>query len=273
MSESLVMDRRSTVEEAPPAPRARAARAEAPALQVAWARHEDEVREAQRLRFKVFAGEMGARLSPPPGTPPGHDADAFDGHCEHLLVRVGQAGGTPGPLVGTYRVLMPAAARRLGGYYTDTEFELTPLERLRPTMAELGRACVDPAWRTGGVILTMWSALAGFMNANGVAAMIGCASVPIADGGHAAASLYARLSEQALVPPAERVRPRLPLPIESLRDDVEVEPPALIKGYLKCGARLLGAPAWDPDFHTADLPMLLRLADLPEGYRRRFLGG
>ena len=47
---------------------------------------------------------------------------------------------------------------------------------------------------------------------------------------------------------------------------------ALIKGYLRCGAKVLGAPAWDPDFNTADLPMLLRIDDLPPRYRKHFLG-
>jgi putative hemolysin len=110
------------------------------------------------------------------------------------------------------------------------------------------------------------------MHANGVATMIGCASVPMFDGGHAAANLYHRLCGEYLVPEAERVAPRLPLPVEALRNELDAEPPALVKGYLKCGARLQGAPAWDPDFNTADLPMLLRLADLPASYRRRFLG-
>ena len=68
------------------------------------------------------------------------------------------------------------------------------------------------------------------------------------------------------------MRPRLPLPVDDLRQDLEVEPPALIKGYLKCGAKVLGAPAWDPDFGTADLPMLLDLADLPPSFRKRFIG-
>jgi putative hemolysin len=40
---------------------------------------------------------------------------------------------------------------------------------------------------------------------------------------------------------------------------------------LRCGAKVLGAPAWDPDFHTADLPMLLRMSDMPARYRRHFL--
>ena len=51
-----------------------------------------------------------------------------------------------------------------------------------------------------------------------------------------------------------------------------VEPPALIRGYLRLGAKVLGAPAWDPDFNSADLPMLMRIADLPSRYRKHFLG-
>jgi putative hemolysin len=268
MSESLGLG--GLLEERCVAPQ-RARRVERPALEVTWARHLDEVRAAQRLRYQVFAEEMGARLQPPAGTPEGHDVDGFDPHCEHLLVRATDNHGVS-RLVGTYRVLMPAAARRLGGYYSETEFDLAPLQRLRPYMAELGRSCVDASWRSGGVILMMWSKLAEFMNANGVAAMIGCASVPMVDGGHAAASLWQRLKGEHLVPEGQRVAPKLALPVEALRCDLEVEPPPLIKGYLKCGARILGAPAWDPDFNTADLPMLLRLADLPDAYRRRFLG-
>ena len=48
--------------------------------------------------------------------------------------------------------------------------------------------------------------------------------------------------------------------------------PPLIKGYLRLGAQVLGAPAWDPDFNTADLPMLMRIGDLPARYRKHFLG-
>ncbi|HEY0202205.1 MAG TPA: GNAT family N-acetyltransferase, partial [Burkholderiaceae bacterium] len=37
---------------------------------VSWARHLDEVRQAQRLRYTVFVTEMGARLG---AQLPGHD--------------------------------------------------------------------------------------------------------------------------------------------------------------------------------------------------------
>ena len=102
--------------------------------------------------------------------------------------------------------------------------------------------------------------------------MIGCASVGMRDGGHVAASLWEQLRHTHLAPIECQVHARLPLPVHELRSDLAVEPPPLIKGYLRCGARLLGAPAWDPDFGTADLPMMLRIADLPLRYRRHFAG-
>ena len=241
-------------------------------LEALWARDLDDVRAAQRLRHRVFAGEMGARLPTLPGMPEGHDIDLYDRFCEHLIVRTVATADEPSQVVGTYRLLTPAAARLVGGLYSEQEFDLVRLARLRPKMAELGRSCVDPAWRTGGVILLLWSSLTEFMHRNGLEHMVGCASVPMRDGGHVAASLWHRLSRTHLAPIEHRVMPRLPLPVEELRQDLEVEPPALIKGYLKCGARVLGAPAWDPDFGTADLPMMLSLKDLPEAYRRRFIG-
>jgi putative hemolysin len=238
------------------------------ALDVSWARETSDIRAAQRLRHQVFAEEMGARLSTPPGSPAGHDIDVFDPYCEHLLVRTADASRQ---VIGTYRVLTPESARRLGGWYSDTEFDLTRLRPLQSRMAELGRSCVHAEHRSGAVILALWAALAGFMVRNGLDTMIGCASIPMHDGGHMAASLWEQLRKTHLAPIEHQVQPRLALPVDDLRRDLPVEAPALIKGYLRCGAKVLGPPAWDPDFNTADLPMMLRLRDMPERYRRHFL--
>jgi putative hemolysin len=242
-------------------------------LHVRWARHLDEVRQAQRLRWRVFAGEMGAQLHSPPGTPERHDIDRFDEHCEHLLVCTSPDADSPGEVVGTYRVLTPTGAQQAGGWYSETEFDLSPLHGERHRVAELGRSCTDPAWRHGGVILMLWSSLTAFMQRNRLDLMIGCASVPMLDGGHAAASLWKRLSATHLAPAHWRVQPRLPLPVDHLRDDLPVEPPPLVKGYLRCGAQVLGAPAWDPDFGVADLPMVMDLSRMYGAYRARLLRG
>lgn len=234
---------------------------------VSWASHLDEVREAQRLRYQVFAGEMGARLT---GSEPGHDIDLFDDYCEHLLVR-DQASGD---VVGTYRVLTPAQAKRVGSTYSDTEFDLTRLRSLRDRMVELGRSCVHADHRHGGVILALWGALAEFMERNQLDTMIGCASIPMQChglvSGQAAASIWHQVKQTHLAAIEYHVRPRLPLPVEQFDHSVVIEPPALIKGYLRLGAKVLGAPAWDPDFNSADLPMMMRIQDLPSRYRKHF---
>jgi len=238
-------------------------------ISVSWARHLDEVRAAQRLRYEVFAGEMGARLST---SIEGHDVDLFDDFCEHLLVR----DDASERVIGTYRVLTPAQARRVGSTYSDTEFDLARLRHLRERMVELGRSCVHADHRQGGVILALWGALAGFMNRNGLATMIGCASIPMCHNGvtsgDAAASIWRQMSATHLAPIQYHVQPRLPLPVHRLDDTLDIEPPALIKGYLRLGAKVLGPPAWDPDFNAADLPMLMRIEDLPARYRKNFLG-
>ena len=243
-----------------------------PPLEVLWARHADEVQAAQQLRWRVFVQEMGARLTPPAGTPPRLDVDVFDAHCEHLLVRTVETADQAAQVVGTYRVLTPAAARRVGGLYSDGEFDLVRLARLRPQLAELGRSCTAPEWRRGGVMLMLWSQLGSFMHRNAIERVVGCASVPMHDGGHLAADLWHTLRHTHLATADEQVRPRLPLPVHQLGTGRTAEPPALIKGYLKCGGKVLGPPAWDPDFGTADLPMMLRLSDMPAPHRRRFIG-
>ncbi len=101
---------------------------------------------------------------------------------------------------------------------------------------------------------------------------MGCASVGTRDGGHFAASLWRQLRASHLAEPAIQVTARLPLPVAQLDHGSTVAAPPLIKGYLRCGARVLGAPAWDPDFNTADLPLIKRWRNLPPRYRRHFLG-
>lgn len=238
-------------------------------LSVNWACHLDEVREAQRLRFKVFAQEMGARLATPLA---GHDVDMFDPYCEHLLVR----DVATSEVVGTYRVLTPAQARRIGSTYSDLEFDLTRLRSLRDRTVELGRSCVHEDYRQGAVIMALWGALAGFMDRNKLDTMMGCASIPMdyqgLKTGAAAASIWHQLKQNHLAAIEHQVHPRLPLPLDRFDSTVAVEAPALIKGYLRLGAKVMGPPAWDPDFNSADLPMLMRIDDMAPRYRRHFLG-
>lgn len=232
---------------------------------VALAVDDAEIREAQRLRHQVFADEMGARLS---SAVPGHDVDAFDPYCDHLLVRE----LARGEVVGTYRILPPDAAKRIGGYYSEQEFDLGRLDFLRPRMAELGRSCVHRDHRSGSVIARLWMGLADYMTRHRYETIIGCASIGMADGGHVAASVCRQVVAHHLAPVEWRVRPHTRLPVESLDDGRIATLPPLIKGYTRLGALVCGEPAWDPDFNTADLLMLLPMTQLNRSYARRFVG-
>ncbi len=232
-------------------------------LAMSFARNASEVAEAQRLRYTVFAEEMGARLE---SAAEGVDSDRFDAHCEHLLVRDVDTS----EVVGTYRILSPLAARQAGGYYSEQEFDLSRLAHLRHSMVEVGRSCIHPGYRSGGVIILLWTGLARYMIENRHEYLIGCASMSMADGGHAAASIFRALEAEHMSPLEYRVFPRCRLPLESL-DAVMAELPPLVKGYLNIGAYVCGEPAWDPDFNCADLPVLLPLARMDARYARHFL--
>lgn len=238
-------------------------RRESASLYYSMARSHSEVAEAQRLRYKVFAEEMGARLTGDDR----RDRDGFDALCDHLLVRDKETG----EVVGTYRILDPEMAREARGYYSGTEFDITRLLHLAPTMVEVGRSCVHPHYRNGATIGLLWAGLAKYMMKHGYQHMIGCASICMSDGGHNAASVYARLAEKHLSPTEYRVFPHTPLPLSALGNSTEPVVPPLIKGYMRLGAYVCGEPAWDPDFNTADLLVLLPLSRLSHHYLRHFM--
>ena len=224
-----------------------------------------EVAEAQRIRYKVFGEEMGAKL---PSADQGLDIDRFDAYCDHLLVR----NNDDNKVVGTYRMMPPEQAVKAGGYYSETEFDMTRLANLRGSMVEVGRSCVHPDYRDGATITQLWGGLADYITKNGHEYLIGCASISMGDGGHYAASVYDKVHKLHGAPTEYSVFPHCPLPLRALNRDLDVSIPPLIKGYLRLGAYIAGQPAWDPDFNVADLFILLPVSRMNPKYVRHFMG-
>lgn len=232
-------------------------------LEVGLARDTAHVRQAQRLRYTVFADEMGARIAGGDGL----DRDRFDAHCDHLLVRERASGR----VVGTYRMLPPEGRRAAGGWYCSTEFDVARLEPLADYVVEIGRACVAPEFRSGHVIALLWAGLLRYVLERDCRYVIGCASIGTDDGGHVAASLCRRLLQQHRAPLEWRVTPRRAFVLEGWREIDDAPLPPLLKGYLRLGALVCGEPAWDADFNTADLLLMLPLAQTNRRYVERLL--
>ncbi|MFT0533050.1 GNAT family N-acetyltransferase [Castellaniella hirudinis] len=237
---------------------------QAAGLDLRIARTPDQLRALQRLRFRIFTEELGARF---PLAVDGHDIDPFDPWCVHFMV----SDQASGQVVGTYRLLTPQAAAQAGRYYSASEFDLAPLQGRLPLLVEVGRSCIDAQYRHGTAIMLLWTALGQVMVREGYRYMLGCASVSLRDGGVTASEVWRRAQAlMARFPADPRIQPLHPYPLGQLNSTRPARVPPLIKGYLKLGATICGAPAWDTDFGTADFPILLDLERLDARYRRHF---
>ncbi|MDD3518100.1 MAG: GNAT family N-acetyltransferase [Chromatiales bacterium] len=225
---------------------------------------EQDILASKRLRYDIFASEMGARLK---SAQAGIDEDEYDRWCHHLLVRETDTG----EIVGSTRILTDAQARLAGGFYSESEFDLGAIRRLPGRVMEVGRTCIRPDYRSGAAIGVLWSGLARFMATHRMDYMMGCASIGMQDGGHQAHAIMGRLREKHLSPEHQRVAPRLALPNLGPVQPSPATMPPLLKAYLRLGARICGEACWDPDFNVADVFILLDMRQLPMRYQRHFL--
>jgi putative hemolysin len=232
------------------------------------ARAAADVAAAQRLRYEVFALECGARLDPFSALTR-RDADEWDEHCDHLVVRDEVAD----EVVGTYRLLPPERAAALGRSYGDGEFDLRPHALLRPGLVEAGRSCVRAGHRNGAVISHLWAGVARYVAEGGYSHLGGCASIPLDDGGATARGVWNVVRERHLAPPGLQVRPYVPFDVDAPERPAPVTFPPLLRGYLRIGAQVCGRPAHDSAFGTADLYVLLRMSDVSLRTMRHLLGG
>ena len=232
-------------------------------LVVGLAQSDEELELIQRLRFDVFSSEYEAKVAEDGSN---IDHDAFDVWCEHLMVK---DLGT-GQVVGTYRVLTPHQARRAGGYYSESEFDLAGLGSIKGSLVEFGRACIHPEYRNGSVLMMLWSGLAEILKQGRYEHVFGCASVSLRDDGVTAATVWRNVKDLIGKNNTPVVSPLHRYPVDQLDSNLPAEIPALLRGYLRLGAQVCGEPAWDPDFNTADFPMLLSIGKMGARYRKHF---
>ncbi len=240
-------------------------------LEVRLARSERELEAAQRLRFEVFNVEF--RLGLASSFSSGLDRDAYDAHCDHLLV----LDRTRGTVAGTYR-LLPWNRVPSFGYYSESEFNLDNVIRSGLRLLELGRSCVHPDYRTGRVINLLFQGIAEYAQARGIEALMGCASIH----GNEIDELRAFstfLRNGFYSEPSLRVTPKRGFDLPGIEDDVPIDPadvfrklPPLFKGYLRAGAKSCGPPAFDRQFGTTDFFLMVPANAMARRYRRRYFG-
>lgn len=235
----------------------------------------DEVDEALSLRFRIFCEERGAYS---PHAARGLEEDAYDRDCDHLIVVDHARSGRP--VVGTYRLLREETALRIGGFYSSGEYDLQPLIAFgrahagAPQLLELGRSCVDPAYRTNATITLLWRAIASYLERHRVGFMFGCASFSGTDPARFRDEL-AYLHRFHLAPEPIRVRTWPKHHVEMAGDAGVSDPsgrdlPPLIKAYLRVGAKVGDGAFIDHGFNTVDVFMVMPVERIIGRYGRRF---
>jgi putative hemolysin len=244
-------------------------------LEVRLARNEKEIAAAQKVRYRVFYEELGARKDASQ-TIEHSDADRFDHICDHLVVfDTSLSAPEHRRVVGTYRLLRQEVAVAAGGFYSESEFELRRLIARHPDQRflELGRSCVLPQYRSKRTIEVLWQGIWAYINHYEIDVMTGCASFPgTVPAAHAEALTY--LAHHCRTEPAWDVRvvagryhPMNLMPIDNVSAKTAIAAmPPLIKGYLRVGARIGDGCVIDHAFSTVDVFVVLPVKQIAARY-------
>jgi L-ornithine Nalpha-acyltransferase len=245
-------------------------------LQVRLAETAADIDAAQALRYRIFYESLGARPLDEM-LRRRRDFDRFDNDCDHLLVLDRGNSRGNGPVVGTYRLLRRDAARRLGGFYSAGEYDIAPLVAHEGEILELGRSCVDTAYRQRPAMQLLWKGIAAYVFHHEITLMFGCASLPGTDPDTLATPLsylhYYHLAPSALRPRAlsERYVDMRRRSIGTINPGQALAAlPPLIKGYLRLGGFAGDGAVIDEQFNTTDVCILVKTDLITAKYSRHY---
>lgn len=245
-------------------------------LEVRLALDPAEVRAAQALRYRVFYDEMKAAPSPAMARAK-RDFDDFDTYCDHLLV-IDHARNQPrGAVVGTYRLNRRSQAMGRSGFYTTGEYDIAPIVAQDGEILELGRSCIDSAYRNGTTVQLLWRGIAAYVFYHDIKLMFGCGSLRGVDADELALPL-SYLYHNHLAP--EHLRAialphlyvdmnRLPAGDVDRRAALDALPP-LVKGYLRLGGFVGDGAVIDRQFNTTDVCVVVKTDLVTRKYRQHY---
>lgn len=242
---------------------------------VRLASSEEDVAAAQALRYQVFVEEMGATPKPEDAEEK-RERDRFDPFCDHLLLTDNSQDDR---VVGVYRLLRKSAA--IGspdapgpGFYTASEYDLSPFDAFQGDIVEVGRSCVAADYRGTAAMQLLWMALSQYIVLHEIKLMFGAASFH----GSQIEPLKVPLSflfHQHLAP--AELRPRaLPehyvsmdlVPAEQIdRAEALRMLPALMKGYMRLGGYVGDGAFIDREFNTVDVCLVMDTMRITQRYK------
>ncbi|MBR6838624.1 MAG: GNAT family N-acetyltransferase [Alphaproteobacteria bacterium] len=250
-------------------------------FEVRMTRTKEERRQVRALRYRVFVEEEGASATEEQKNLR-EEYDSYDRFAEYLGVF------HEGRVVGTYRIINRDAAEKMGGFYTETEFDISKIKKSGANIVEMSRACVAPEYRENALVMRLlWAGLGEYIMRHKIGIVFGVASwtgTNPAESAQAISYLYynhlSPLSLRATVEStklAPGVNPKLTrmniLPEVFVDANIarrQMTP--LIKGYLRINATFGRGVFIDKPFNSYDVFVMLRTKDMDALYRKHFFG-
>ena len=238
-------------------------------LEVRLATNPDEIGQVIAVRDAVFSGMNTI------------NEDRFDVYCDHLMVIDNQLAnvGKTGQVVATYRLLKQERTADTEGFYSESEFALSPVLRKHSNLRflEFGRSCVLPDYRSKRTLELLWHGSWAYVRQHKMDVMFGCASFPgtdLAVHREALSFLFqhcvpdADWQVQAVEGCAQHLRLIAKEEINTRRAIRSLPP--LIKGYLRLGAMFSTQAVVDAEFETVDILVLLPVSKLNPRYVKHY---
>jgi len=225
-----------------------------------------DIRAAQRLRFLAFQPDGDD------ADQPGHDIDAYDDICTHLLVEEEASGR----LVCCFRMLPLSHGGEIERSYSAQFYELSSLSAFTGPMVEMGRFCIHPEARDPDILRAAWAAMTRFVDENGVELLFGCSSFKGTDA-ELYADAFAMLADRHLAP--RRWWPRVKAPsvfrfaqkLRRRKPDARLamlRMPPLLRTYLAMGGWVSDHAVVDRQMNTLHVFTGVEIAAIPPARKR-----
>lgn len=250
-------------------------------FEVRLTRTKEERKQVRQLRYRVFCLEENASATEEQKTL-GEEYDSYDTYADYMAVFHN------GKIVGTYRIIDRDAAEKMGGFYTEHEFNLSKIKRVNGNIAEMSRACVDAEYRDNGLVMRLlWAGLGEYIVKRKIVILFGVPSfvgTKPAQSAQAISYIYYNYLSPAHLRATvlkENIDPSIDPRMTQMNilprvfvdeNEAKKQMTPLIKGYLRLGATFGRGVFIDKAFGTYDLFVMLQTKDIDKTYQKHFIG-
>ncbi|MDR1691590.1 MAG: GNAT family N-acetyltransferase [Rickettsiales bacterium] len=179
-------------------------------------------------------------------------------------------------IVATYRLITRETAQLLGGFYTESEFDIAKIKEYDGNSLEFSRACTHKDYRDNATMMATWKGLAAYILDNDIKVMFGVPSFHGTDVGEYKNILNFLMTKHV----APDYLTGQSLQDNRLEDTQEIDVkeaydimPPLLKSYIRMGATIGNGFFIDYDFNTIDVLLIVELSNLDKTYLGFFSRG